>query len=122
MDREALRDAAFAETKRTKNLLGAFDPKPGCAYDHERMWKDGFDEGYAAHRQHIESVLDEVAAALILCRDTFDGVDNGTCRFCRIGHRRSDLKGNPQRCEWPDCGSHKLASAVDKIREKLEGE
>ncbi len=44
---EEAREAAFAEVRRTRNLLGAFDESP-CAFDHEKLWKDGFDAGVEA--------------------------------------------------------------------------
>lgn len=46
-------ETAFAEVKRTTNLLGAWDYKD-CPYAHEKMWKDGCKKGIEIAMQNTD--------------------------------------------------------------------
>lgn len=51
----------------------------------------------------------------------FDGVDNGICQVCHIGHRLyNHRKRQPDPCENQDCFSHSLTDALKTYKAERE--
>jgi hypothetical protein len=63
----------------------------------------------------IADVLRELA-------DKFDGIDNGRCTVCRVGHRLWLVPGKKKgTCDYEPCLSHRISKILDQYEKPSEG-